>query len=94
MKVAVVLRLLHDDGWQLVATVEVRMRFAIVIEQAEGIYSAFVPDLPGCVATGATVQEVETNIRAAIEFHLEGMREDGLEVPMPQSKVEYIEVAA
>ena len=70
------------------------MRFAIVIEQAEGNYSAYVPDLPGCVATGATVQELEAHIREAIEFHLEGMREDGLEVPMPQSKVEYIEVAA
>jgi predicted RNase H-like HicB family nuclease len=70
------------------------MRFAIVIEQAEGNYSAYVPDLPGCVATGATVQDLEAHIREAIEFHLEGMREDGLEVPMPQSKVEYIEVAA
>jgi predicted RNase H-like HicB family nuclease len=70
------------------------MRFAIVIEPAEGNYSAYVPDLPGCVATGATVQDVEAHIREAIEFHLEGMREDGLEVPMPQSKVEYIEVAA
>lgn len=70
------------------------MRFAIVIEPAEGNYSAYVPDLPGCVATGATVQDLEAHIREAIEFHLEGMREDGLEVPMPQSKVEYIEVAA
>ena len=70
------------------------MRFAIVIEQAEGNYSAYVPDLPGCVATGATVQDLEAHIREAIEFHLEGMREDGLEVPMPQSKVESIEVAA
>jgi predicted RNase H-like HicB family nuclease len=70
------------------------MRFAIVIERAEGNYSAYVPDLPGCVATGDTLQDVEAEIRAAIEFHLEGMREDGLEVPMPQSKVEYIEVAA
>ena len=70
------------------------MRLAIVIEQAEGNCSAYVPDLPGCVATGATVQDLEAHIREAIEFHLEGMREDGLEVPMPQSKVEYIEVAA
>ncbi len=69
------------------------MRFAIVIEQAEGNYSAYVPDLPGCAATGATVQDLEAHIREAMEFHLEGMREDGLEVPMPQSKVEYLEVA-
>ena len=70
------------------------MRFAIVIERAEGNFSAYVPDLPGCIATGATEAEVETNIREAIEFHLEGLREDGLEIPTPVSKVEYIEVAA
>lgn len=70
------------------------MRYAIVIERAEGNYSAYVPDLPGCVATGATVPEVEAEIREAIEFHLEGMREDGLAVPAPSSQVEYIEIAA
>jgi len=70
------------------------MRYAIVIERAEGNYSAYVPDLPGCVATGATVPEVEAEIREAIEFHLEGMREDGLAVPAPSSQVEYIDVAA
>ena len=52
------------------------MRYAIVIEKAENNYSAYVPDLPGCVATGATVEETEAQIREAIEFHLEGMRED------------------
>lgn len=70
------------------------MRYAIVIEKAEGNYSAYVPDLPGCVATGATVEEVESQIREAIEFHLDGLREDGLPVPAPASRVEYIEVAA
>ena len=70
------------------------MRYAIVIEKAEGNYSAYVPDLPGCVATGATVPEVEAEIRDAIAFHVEGMREDGIDVPVPQSQVEYIEVAA
>lgn len=70
------------------------MRYAIVIERAEGNYSAYVPDLPGCVATGATVPEVEAEIREAIEFHLEGMREDGLTVPAPSSQVESSEVAA
>ena len=70
------------------------MRYAIVIEQAEGNFSAYVPDLPGCIATGATVPEVEAEIREAIEFHLEGMREDGLAVPEPSSQVEYIEIAA
>ena len=70
------------------------MRYAVVIEKAEGNYSAYVPDLPGCVATGATVQEVEHEIRGAIELHVEGMREDGLSIPAPSSQVEYIEVAA
>jgi predicted RNase H-like HicB family nuclease len=57
------------------------MRYAIVIEKAEGNYSAYVPDLPGCVATGMSVEEVETQIREAIEFHLEGLREDGTPIP-------------
>jgi predicted RNase H-like HicB family nuclease len=70
------------------------MRYAVVIEQAEGNYSAYVPDLPGCIATGATVEEVEQQIREAIEFHLDGMREDGVQVPQPVSRVEYIDVAA
>ena len=70
------------------------MRYAVVIEKAEGNYSAYVPDLPGCVATGATFTEVETEIRDAIAFHLEGMREDGVVLPAPSSQVEYIEVAA
>ena len=70
------------------------MRYAIVIEKAEGNYSAYLPDLPGCVATGASVAEVEAEIRGAIAFHLEGMREDGVSIPVPQSQVEYVEVAA
>lgn len=70
------------------------MRYAIVIERAEGNYSAYVPDLPGCVATGATVIEVEAEIRDAIAFHLEGIREDGHPIPPPVSQVEYVEVAA
>jgi predicted RNase H-like HicB family nuclease len=61
------------------------MRYAVVIERAEGNYSAYVPDLPGCVATGATVEEVEREIRDAIAFHIEGMREDGLPIPEPTS---------
>jgi len=70
------------------------MRYAIVIEKAVGNYSAYVPDLPGCVATGATIEEVEAQIREAIEFHLDGMREDGLPIPQPVSRVEYVDVAA
>jgi predicted RNase H-like HicB family nuclease len=70
------------------------MRYAIVIEKAESNYSAYVPDLPGCVATGATVEEAESPIREAIEFHLEGMRDDGVSIPAPVSKVEYVDIAA
>ncbi len=70
------------------------MRYAIVIENAGANYSAYVPDLPGCVATGATVAETEQQIREAIEFHIEGMRADGSPVPPPSSRVEYVEVAA
>lgn len=60
------------------------MKYAIVIEKAENNYSAYVPDLPGCIATGATIDEVEAEIREAIEFHLDGMREDGEPIP-PQA---------
>jgi predicted RNase H-like HicB family nuclease len=70
------------------------MRYAIVIEKAEGNYSAYVPDLPGCVATGVTIAEVESEIREAIAFHVEGLREDGLPVPTPSSQVEYVDIAA
>jgi predicted RNase H-like HicB family nuclease len=70
------------------------MRYAIVIEKAEGNFSAYVPDLPGCIATGNTVSEVEAEIREAISFHLEGMREDGIAIPEPSSQVEYIDIAA
>jgi predicted RNase H-like HicB family nuclease len=70
------------------------MRYAVVIEKAEKNYSAYVPDLPGCVATGATLEQAEAEIREAIEFHIEGLREDGLPIPEPASKVEYVDVAA
>ena len=70
------------------------MRYAVVIEKAEHNYSAYVPDLPGCVATGATAEQAEAEIREAIEFHIEGLREDGLPIPEPASTVEYVDVAA
>ncbi|CAH1086153.1 type II toxin-antitoxin system HicB family antitoxin [Candidatus Nitrotoga sp. 1052] len=69
------------------------MRYAIVVEKAENNYSAYVPDLPGCVATGFTVEEIEREIREAIEFHIEGHIEDGLPIPQPTSIVEYLEIA-
>jgi predicted RNase H-like HicB family nuclease len=67
------------------------MRYAVVIEKAEGNYSAYVPDLPGCVATGATVKVVESELRDAIRFHIEGLKSDGLPVPAPTSIADYIE---
>jgi predicted RNase H-like HicB family nuclease len=70
------------------------MKYAVVIENATSNYSAYVPDLPGCVATGTTVEEAEREIRAAIELHLEGLRREGYEIPVPSSSVEYVEVAA
>ena len=70
------------------------MRYAIVIEKAENNFAAYVPDLPGCVATGKTVEETEQQIREAIEFHIRGLREDGLAIPDPSSQVDYVEIAA
>jgi predicted RNase H-like HicB family nuclease len=67
------------------------MRYAVVIEKADGNYSAYVPDLPGCVATGATVAKVEREIKEAIRFHLDGMRQDGAPIPKPSAVCEYVE---
>ncbi len=70
------------------------MKYAVVIEQAGSNFSAYVPDIPGCIATGATVKEVEYEIREAIRFHIDGLKQDGIPVPSPSSAVEYVEVAA
>ena len=67
------------------------MRYAVVIEKAEGNYSAYVPDLPGCVATADTVEAIEAEIRDAIRFHIDGLKADGLDVPPPTSIAEYVE---
>lgn len=67
------------------------MRYAVVIEKADGNYSAYVPDLPGCVATGATVADVENEIREAIRFHIDGLKEDGQPVPQATSIADYVE---
>ena len=69
-------------------------RYAIVVERAKKNYAAYVPDLPGCVATGATVEETERLLREAIELHVAGLRADGLAVPEPSSVVDYLEVSA
>jgi predicted RNase H-like HicB family nuclease len=66
-------------------------RYAVVIEEAGANYSAYVPDLPGCVATGGTIEQVEREIREAIQFHIAGLKEDGIPVPAPTSRAEYVE---
>ncbi len=66
------------------------MRYAVVIERVGGNYSAYVPDLPGCVATGPTVAAVEEELRATIRFHIDGLKQDGLPVPEPSAVAEYI----
>jgi len=68
------------------------MRYAIVIEKAEGNYSAYVPDLPGCVATAGTRQEVEDEMAKAIAFHIDGLRADGIELPEPRTSSLYVDV--
>jgi predicted RNase H-like HicB family nuclease len=70
------------------------MRYAVVIEAGEQNYSAYVPDVPGCVATGMTVAEVEHNIRDALAFHLEGLKLEGLPIPAPTSLCTYVEASA
>jgi predicted RNase H-like HicB family nuclease len=67
------------------------VRYAIVIEKSDSNFSVYVPDLPGCVATGATIREVEKEIKKAIRFHLQGMLEDGTPIPEPSAVCEYIE---
>ena len=67
-------------------------RYLVIFEKANGNYSAYSPDVPGCIATGTTRQETEENIREAIRFHIEGLREDGLPFPEPLSSTEYVEV--
>jgi len=69
------------------------MRYAMIIEPGERNYSACLPDLPGCVATGKTIDELRRNMAEAVELHLQGMREDGLSIPRPTSLADYVEAA-
>ena len=69
------------------------MRFAVIIEKGETSFGAYVPDLPGCIAAAETKEEVQRLIHEAIEFHVEGLREDGEPIPKPSSSIEYVEVA-
>jgi predicted RNase H-like HicB family nuclease len=70
------------------------MKYAVVIEKGPSSYGAYVPDLPGCVAVGENRDEVIKLIQEAIEFHIDGLRQDGASVPLPSSSVEFVEVAA
>ena len=70
------------------------MKYAVIIEKASGNYSAYAPDLPGCVSTGDTIEEVQQMMIEAIEFHLDGMREEGLPIPEPTTMCNYVEVNA
>jgi predicted RNase H-like HicB family nuclease len=67
------------------------MKYAVIYEKGESSYGAYVPDLPGCVAVGETLEEVEKLIKEAIQFHLEGLRAEGMSIPEPTSSVEYVE---
>lgn len=69
------------------------MRYLMIIEPGERNYSAYLPDLPGCIATGKTIEEVRQRMREAIEIHLEGMRADGLPIPKPSTLADYVEAA-
>jgi predicted RNase H-like HicB family nuclease len=67
------------------------MKYLVVIEKAQSNYAAYVPDLPGCIATGGTLDELQRNIRSAVAMHIEGLREDGLPIPEPQTQAELVE---
>ena len=69
------------------------MRYAVVIEKGERNYSAYAPDLPGCVSVGDALEDVKSEIREAIAFHVQGMREDGTPIPPPSSRADYVDVA-
>lgn len=68
------------------------MKYAILIEPGNNNYSAYVPDLPGCISTGKTIEELKCNMKEAINFHLEGLKEDGIEIPLPGSISDTVEV--
>lgn len=70
------------------------MRYVVIVEEGENSFGAYVPDLPGCVAVGETREEMLQLIQEAIEFHIEGLREDGQPIPEPFSSIEYVEIRA
>lgn len=69
------------------------MKYLVVVERADDNYAAYSPDLPGCIATGEDRREALANMRDAIALHLEGMREDNVDIPVPEASADYVEVA-
>lgn len=70
------------------------MKYLIVIEKSDTGYSAYSPDLPGCVTTGTTPEETEQNMQEAIKFHIDGLKEEGYDIPQPTSRSSYVEITA
>ncbi|GAI34075.1 unnamed protein product [marine sediment metagenome] len=70
------------------------LKYTIIVEKARGNYSAYCPDLPGCIATGSTAEETIERMREAIRFHIEGLKRENIAIPEPSSQATYIEVAA
>jgi predicted RNase H-like HicB family nuclease len=70
------------------------MKYLIIIEKSDTGYSAYSPDLPGCVSTGSTPEVTEKNMQEAIEFHIDGLKQEGYEIPKPTSRSSYVEIAA
>ena len=68
-------------------------KYPVIIEKASGNYSAYSPDLPGCVATGSTIKETLLHMRSAIEFHIKGLANEGISIPEPSSKIKYVEIS-
>jgi len=68
-------------------------KYPVIIEKADGNYSAYSPDLPGCATTGETIKKTLSLMREAIQFHIEGLKKEGLDIPEPSTKVEYIEIS-
>jgi len=69
-------------------------KYLVLIEKTSTGYSAHSPDLPGCIATGESIEDVRRNIKEAIQFHIEGLRAEGLEIPKPATTTEYVDIAA
>lgn len=68
-------------------------KYPVIIERAKGNYSAYSPDLPGCVATGMTIKETLTQMKNAIEFHIKGLESEGISIPEPSAKIKYVEIS-